>query len=1347
MKILRLATFLIGAFLSFSAAFAADTVICNAGEYLPKYASVCEICTVNNWCPGGEFPIDYGSEQGINYCGDNMTSPKGSDSSDDCSVFITCNAGQYLPANLDYCKTCVETFWCPGGGFLPESFDQGANYCGDAMISVAGSDEAADCSLSPDAIICSAGEYLPINSSSCEICLNGSWCPGGTFLMSTSDAQGLNKCGGDMVSDQGSDEEIDCTITCNEGDYLPANASSCLICPENYWCTGGIFSKYYKDQGIETCGEAMISPAGSKTINECTVSPNATICNAGEYLSGTTDKCEICPIDNWCPGGNFLPDHTDHGLNKCNEGTTSVEGSDSSDDCISSAITCLAGEYLPETSTKCDLCLENNWCPGGDYFQSTKDQGINYCGDNMTAPKGSDSSDDCSSIKMVTCGAGNFFSSKILACDICPANSWCPGGDYQEIATDQGLNYCGDNMFSNEGSDSFDDCTSVSSSVTCNAGEWLPANHTSCSTCPINNWCPGGTYPVSGTDQGFNVCPDSSVSNFGSDELIDCTQTCIEGEYLSADSLMCKQCPAGYWCPGITGSIDPSDQGINYCGDNMTSPLGSKTTNDCSFVSVTCGAGYFLPGTTTTCSVCNLNYWCPGGTYTYSETEDQGKTACPAEIPYSPYGSPDETYCSITASESVVCQAGQFLPTNSFACFECPVNSWCPGGIFPPSSDYEQGINSCDAGLVSDSGSSSTDDCHEPAITCAEGYYLPANSAICDICTEGNWCPGGDYYQSTENQGLNACPNDGLSPTKASTINKCYKDKLELAVDFGTGTQTCWWESVGYTGECYDFAVTTCQGGYYWNGYDIRCDEVGENYYSPVDSTSRYACPSLSSSSTHGKTETTTASDPSDCYVSVFYTQGDNPISGVGQMYCTYNGDNYGLAEGFISSPLTFTTQPLPGDTQCTDLGIRYCFGGYYMDGVDLFSCVPVIDGYYSYRPSYTEFMSKSCGTDPTVCSTEYGYDPSSLDGMTGMSMCPKSFPNSDGGRDESSDCYHPCDAITVEHSTEVTILTPNIHTDDTTNCEYNVICETGYTAVDNGTISPTCAMSETVTCDAGTYLPMNAAVCSICPIYSYCPGGTFTPSADTSQGLEMCPNMGYSDEGTDSISGCYKSCTEFKTPDYSESVTVAEDKIYWDGMNYGECDYTVTCVYGYQLVPNPRPRIGELSVMCESITGCSDPNALECNEADESTVCRDEYHLESTLCVPNEQSCVIANGTGVQEWVYDSVTGGKWTKCTAVSCDLGYTSDRALTDDTENPCGVCRNKFNQNGDVVVSSWADKNCIIATCMYQGELHRLGGNECIQICDTDGREDDTGTMYWNDTSKKCERVCKPGFKSW
>ena len=59
---------------------------------------------------------------------------------------------------------------------------------------------------------------------------------------------------------------------------------------------------------------------------------------------------------------------------------------------------------------------------------------------------------------------------------------------------------------------------------------------------------------------------------------------------------------------------------------------------------VTCDPGYYLPKGSETCALCLENNYCVGGTYTYSESSDDGIAACSNNL-YAPAGMWEAAQC------------------------------------------------------------------------------------------------------------------------------------------------------------------------------------------------------------------------------------------------------------------------------------------------------------------------------------------------------------------------------------------------------------------------------------------------------------------------------------------------------------------------------------------------------------------------------------------------------------------------------------------------------------------------------------------------------------------------------
>ena len=80
---------------------------------------------------------------------------------------------------------------------------------------------------------------------------------------------------------------------------------------------------------------------------------------------------------------------------------TLTDTSSSSSDCISASgfTVCQAGQYLPANSQTCTTCTAGNWCPGGQLYFDTTDQGLQNCttqiGAGWTSDAGADDQTDC----------------------------------------------------------------------------------------------------------------------------------------------------------------------------------------------------------------------------------------------------------------------------------------------------------------------------------------------------------------------------------------------------------------------------------------------------------------------------------------------------------------------------------------------------------------------------------------------------------------------------------------------------------------------------------------------------------------------------------------------------------------------------------------------------------------------------------------------------------------------------------------------------------------------------------------------------------------------------------------
>lgn len=120
------------------------------------------------------------------------------------------------------------------------------------------------------------------------------------------------------------------------------------------------------------------------------------------------------------------------------------------------------------------------------------------------------------------------------------------------------------------------------------------------------------------------------------------TYTCNPGYYLPANGISCAICPIYHTCPGGTYTFnETSAQGLIYndnlsgtCNQNYLLPDKNQTVLTAVWQPNTydCELGYYLPADGIECAICPNNNYCPGGTYTYSETIAQGIMECPTGL-------------------------------------------------------------------------------------------------------------------------------------------------------------------------------------------------------------------------------------------------------------------------------------------------------------------------------------------------------------------------------------------------------------------------------------------------------------------------------------------------------------------------------------------------------------------------------------------------------------------------------------------------------------------------------------------------------------------------------------------
>ena len=306
--------------------------------------------------------------------------------------------------------------------------------------------------------------------------------------------------------------------------------------------------------------------------------------------------------------------------NACAPGEiTLTDTSTSAADCISASgfTVCPAGQYVPANSQTCTTCTAGNWCPGGQLYFDTTDQGLNSCataiGANWSSDAGSDEQTDC--YYLITLHKNGY--SGII----------------------EGLSGIG--------------CYVVSAAEGTTNAQLKLFYNTACTLPAISLPAPGGNghYDISTSWAITQDITDNTVTTIApvtsavpAITTYYVRKTCATN-YYKYDNTSCYACGANSSTPAKNAlSTCTCDNG--YTADG-TAGGASTSTSGCSVVSgdvLSCNNGYYLPANTNVCAKCLANNYCPSGTYTVNQSDDQGINSCPNGL-VSPAGMWESAQC------------------------------------------------------------------------------------------------------------------------------------------------------------------------------------------------------------------------------------------------------------------------------------------------------------------------------------------------------------------------------------------------------------------------------------------------------------------------------------------------------------------------------------------------------------------------------------------------------------------------------------------------------------------------------------------------------------------------------
>ena len=815
--------------------------------------------------------------------------------------------------------------------------------------------------------------------------------------------------------------------------------------------------------------------------------------------------------------------------------------------------------------------------------------------------------------------------------------------------------------------------------ATCQVGKYYNGNEFV--TCPKGYYCPGSGKVTLGVPGCSTACPngyDDGGTGYGSESQCEITvpqgsylvtakgtemAKCANGTYTAVavnvaygKTNSCSGCEANSYCEGGTKYSCSDKTG----GVFANSADNSDSITDCYTMTK---AGKYITGNAE--KTCAAPYYCPGNVkVTYGNVG--GQMACgdlsddvtwESGITVAGATGPEACYVSIVA--------GKYWTGNEIAT--------CQSGTYKVAHKVNYGQTStcevCASGYKSESGASQ---CY---LVTTAGKYVATAGAGQVTCKVGDYCPGGDTVIQTATGGNKACSTFGAGYTSdagATAETQCYQ-RCALSANATAMSGRDY-----YNTDTADTCVATeCEVGYILaNGVCGNCPE-GSVCEPGYDGGKPHTC----SERTDGKYPLSGVNTVSidGCYMRT--TAGSYvATAGAGQVICKV-GD-------YCPGGVKVTYTSVGGNTACSTLGVGYTSDAGVTSAMQCYQrCslsanATAMSGRDYYGTDATDTCEAvKCEAGYTLkegkcelCPANHVCAPEKDDGKpyTCSELTGGTHKISSAGSGNVSDCYVTCESYDIEYGTAVPVSKTEFWP---TQCQYEGVSDTG---------NP---------CDI---------VDGVC--------------------VEKTCNYNY-----EMINGSCKPCARENAVSYKKDA--------------GNC-IVESCVSGFH--PNGQA--------CEANTvECSAPNAKAAAQVWDSTKnafgecaiveCNDGYHLGANACQLDEQVCDLEHGVGLREWNHKTNT---WGDCVATKCDPGYTNDRSLTNELWKQCGRCNNMYSAGGDLAASSYID-GCEIASCMYEGELYTLENNECLLICDE--YSDETGSRRWNASRKKCEHTCTPGYMPW
>jgi hypothetical protein len=636
---------------------------------------------------------------------------------DDLSPFLItvtivndCDDGEYIadPASGS-CSPCPEGYAC-----LSAAFDKTA--CSPGEYSSAGESTCIPCpagkscagAASP--IDCAPGTYSLTGSSTCTSCTAGFSCDSTDNYPRECALGRYSAAGSDSCNDPSSGDIAtlpkSSITTCAAGTYAWLNR--CRTCPPGFSCPSTS-----DRQSMTHCTPGTYSGGGSQTCTACPAGHKCSLtadlgqCPTGYYADSSSGNCIQCD--------GFVACGTDGvGNTSCTytmPTSTSCETCPEKHQCVKALapLPCPSNQVSASGVMTCSTCTTGEYIDGNDCVACPAGH---YCPNTVSPP--------------LPCPQGTYSTGSATTCTECSSGYLCPYGSSLATVSSTAMSdyLCPIGFTCGSVSLAFQGVTSAMLPTPCAAGTYRESGSSSCIACPLNYYCPIGTYNyllypcppgTQCTTTGLAV-PTVCAAGSYNDVYKGTCKSCDEAGYFCPKGASKKhRCPPGYYCPAAVGISTPT-----ACLGGTWSPIVKATLDtDCK----TCPAGYYCP------SGSAYPVPCPGGTFRdlTGGTSSSSCTSCTAGSSCPLPGMVQTHLCM----EGYNCPVGTIFPnTNANT-----AGKLCDSTSLTSSSECTK---NCPAGWVCVAGSSES---RRPKVPCSPGYYCPTGTSS----GTANPCPAGTY--------------------------------------------------------------------------------------------------------------------------------------------------------------------------------------------------------------------------------------------------------------------------------------------------------------------------------------------------------------------------------------------------------------------------------------------------------------------------------------------------------------------------------------------------------------------------------------------------------------------------